>query len=239
MYFYGLIPTTTEAYHPYYRSDYSSIPDAYYKNFLINVTERLQDLKESSIPMKNEIDWLEDTLDAITTVRKPKLILGGDIYNRNNNKDAFHDAVKSVLPILTDGFYLHIWELIYLLLLDLEQQYIKSIEDDNKFVVVNLINETIKCLLHASINPRVYNDYSIASSNIVEDILNRIKFDIYDAYKPYVLKALGDEQNMFLPIHSDVMISTLFNKILPIIMMGFTSYVIYQQAINDPQEDKK
>jgi hypothetical protein len=219
LYLYGLIPDTTSTYHPYYNENTDLIEHEFYKDLLIKITKRKQELIESHIPMKQELEWMDDILDNLIIVRKPKLILGGDIYQRNNNKDAFYDTVKSLLPILTEGFYLSVWELF-----TLPELNNLNINKHIHQLVCNVCHE----LYDQYILPNIKSDIqyywksdSVTSSNI----------DIYDILINYL------NISHSLPIHSSLMIETLFTKIIPIIMMNFTSYVIYQGAINMKEKD--
>jgi hypothetical protein len=209
MNFYGLIPSTDSIYHPFYKEDLTNIDQQYYQDFIIKITNRRQELIDSHIPMIQELDLMNDILDNLIIVRKPKLVLGGDIQQRNNNKDAFHDTIKSLLPILTNGFYFSVWEL-----LAYRYSTIKPSSQDDKINIDDIFITTFQKLYDIIKQHVNTDDYWFTHQN---------KFNLLETW-------LSNKD--ILPIHSVLMIETLFEKIIPVIMMNFTSYVIYQSAIN-------
>jgi hypothetical protein len=225
MNFYGLIPKTTSSYHPYYHEKNNE--HEYYQTFITKITDRINELKNSPIPMKQELTWLEEVLDDLIIVRKPKLVLGGDINQRNNNKDAFHDAVKSLLPILTEGYYLNIWELLLVVLIKEENNIICDMENELSKHIYMSIYQTIHKLYYDYVLPGILNRQE--DSEILGLANHRLTYTQDDINKilQYYL-----EFEPILPINASLMVETLFTKIVPIIMMRFLSYAIYQGSIN-------
>jgi hypothetical protein len=239
MYFYGLLPETDTIEHYYYHNRDKNI---YYNDFIETVETRLKDLKDSSVIMQQEIDWLEDVLDNLIIPKKPKLILGGDLTQRNSNKDAFHDAIKSVLPILTDGFYINVWYTIkditqYLPLSPIIEMLSATIQE--LIDIINFPKISDLCLTSTDNIVNTINIFKDQDLNPDNSIRNELQRNYYNVVKNIILKDVP-EKNILqstLPIHASIMIDVLFNKILSVVMMGFVSYVIYQQAIFDEQKD--
>jgi hypothetical protein len=222
MYFYGLIPETNTNQHPYYldKTDEEKKEHFYYHSVLHKFSEYIIDIKQSPTPMKQELQWFEDCINSLIIVRKPKLILGGGLQNRNNNKDAFHDAVKSLLPILTEGFYVNIWEVLF--------QILNTYEiDENDSLLIHYKNIFLQSLQQL---------LDIIKSNTA-NYCNIIKYPDHEQYFTFIgSKILFPAE---VPMIPKILIDVLFEKLLNIIMMKYISFVVHYQAIYDPKEQDK